>query len=117
MASRTVSNVEANINADQPDAKTPLPNVSMTPSSSMDAADGSQSPTKSSCHKDGKKKKKHSEEKEKMPITPSPPEFLVANGIPPLTGDGYLKAPEPSVESSEIWRRQAPMTSPTAIPY
>ncbi|MED6126775.1 hypothetical protein PIB30_081772 [Stylosanthes scabra] len=81
----------------------PSPNVPATPSSSAAATEGAQSPTTSSRHGDGKKQP---EEKEKMPITPSPPEFLVNNGVAPLTEDEYVKAPKPSIESSKMWQSQ-----------
>ncbi|MED6110033.1 hypothetical protein PIB30_039204 [Stylosanthes scabra] len=47
-----------------------------------------------------KKKKKKAEDKK---ITPALPKFLVADAVAPLNKKGYLKAPEPSIETSELW--------------
>ncbi|MED6196325.1 hypothetical protein PIB30_046436 [Stylosanthes scabra] len=42
-----------------------------------------------------------------LEILPVPPNFLMADNVSvPITDDGFLRAPEPSMESSEIWRSQ-----------
>ncbi|MED6176005.1 hypothetical protein PIB30_083769 [Stylosanthes scabra] len=51
-----------------------------------------------------KKKKKKAEDKK---IVPAPPKFLVADTVAPLNEEGFLKAPEPSIETSDLWSSQA----------
>ncbi|MED6158170.1 hypothetical protein PIB30_030340 [Stylosanthes scabra] len=106
MASLTVSGVGANVNADQPHAGMPLENVPANPSYSTGGAETNQPPTTSSRHRDGKIEKL-SEEKEKILVTSSPSEFFMADGTTLLTEEGYLKAPEPSIGSSDLWHHAA----------
>ncbi|MED6208124.1 hypothetical protein PIB30_042234 [Stylosanthes scabra] len=53
----------------------------------------------------GKRKKKNEKTPGKETASVSP-ELLVVVSTAPLTKDGFLKAPEPSIETSELWKSQ-----------
>ncbi|MED6213702.1 hypothetical protein PIB30_095853, partial [Stylosanthes scabra] len=75
--------------------ETVSPPAAIGPQSSVAMAETSSDPSK-------KRKKKTEEQK----ITPAPPKFLVADTVAPLNKKGFLKAPEPSIETSELWSSQ-----------
>ncbi|MED6140314.1 hypothetical protein PIB30_091978 [Stylosanthes scabra] len=51
-----------------------------------------------------KKKKKKARDKK---IVPAPPKFLEADTVAPLNEEGFLKAPEPSIKTSDLWSSDA----------
>ncbi|MED6187134.1 hypothetical protein PIB30_073511 [Stylosanthes scabra] len=66
------------------------------------------SPPTSSKEKGKKKKKK--EKLSGQETASVPPELLVVEMTVPLTKDGFLKALEPSIETSELWQSQVPLS-------
>ncbi|MED6207552.1 hypothetical protein PIB30_036799 [Stylosanthes scabra] len=92
----------------QPSQKEPLSQPAM-PSSSENVVPPSimvtnLSPPTSSKEKGRKKKKK--EKPSRKETASVPPELLVVETTVPLTKDGFLKAPEPSIKTSELWQSQ-----------
>ncbi|MED6173491.1 hypothetical protein PIB30_060007 [Stylosanthes scabra] len=74
-------------------------NMVVQPSAMMKETNVSSLPDSS---KEKKKKKKAEDQK----IILAPPKFLVADMVAPLNEKGFLKAPEPSIETSELWSSQ-----------